>query len=431
MLGSGSALASLLVLSCQPTPTVGPNAPESGRPHEAIVRACVHGPGTLRLGRRGDTHTLDVGDGECHTVELALGERIFLKLSQDERASGAVIFGVAPGVDVSFELPAGTGSVPARFTSDSDAARFSRLATDYMLRGRDIALSGGDPASVQADDAWAKSEAAESGLVSDGHRVIWAVSMLADRSGDVHVDLDRLRAFARDLAPESLAWALEPELSLLLAEADVIPNGLAEAVRTRNPDPNARAAASIVALRDALDRSDDDRARTILAELNGSTSPFAELARSYDPDGTLIEGEDVPPLQISDPVGGARFSLSEPRGRPVVAYFWSSWCSPCTEHIAKVLVPLSQRYGDQIEVVTISLDETWSDAATFIEANPMPWRQGYVPTSDQAAVRRAFEIWSSAKLVLIDPEGRVALEDPAPGALREALAGMLAEASEG
>lgn len=237
----------------------------------------------LRLSRRGEQSTLSVGDGECEALELAPGERVSLQLSEGERASTAVVLGVVPGFTVSFQLPSGPESVQARFSSETGAAELSRLATDYALRGRVVALAGGQAASVQADDAWTRSEAADSGLVSDGHRVIWAVSILADRSRDVEGDLPRLRAFARDLAPESPARAIEPELPLVLAEAGVLPNAVAEAVRAHNPDPSARAAACVVALRNALDRSDYDHARTILAELDGNPSSFAQLARTYDP----------------------------------------------------------------------------------------------------------------------------------------------------
>ena len=50
-------------------------------------------------------------------------------------------------------------------------------------------------------------------------------------------------------------------------------------------------------------------------------------------------------------------SLSEWRGKLVVANFWATWCAPCLEEIPLLMAARRQRAGKGIEIVGIAIDQ--------------------------------------------------------------------------
>lgn len=69
---------------------------------------------------------------------------------------------------------------------------------------------------------------------------------------------------------------------------------------------------------------------------------------------------------LKDVTGSSR-SLAEFRGKRVLLHFWASWCSPCLEELP-VLVKRMKSSGNQdLKLVTISWDQSWSDAKAVID----------------------------------------------------------------
>ena len=141
--------------------------------------------------------------------------------------------------------------------------------------------------------------------------------------------------------------------------------------------------------------------------------PHLLLLLSWQP--VLAGPEMIPPEAMqaaTDPTAqlelplldGARFRLSEQRGRPVVLAFWASWCSPCRHE----LPDLSQlaRAHPQVSWLTVNVDRSTASAQAFLARTPMDLPVALDP---EARSMSLFSVSSMPTLVLLDGEGRVAL----------------------
>ncbi len=68
-------------------------------------------------------------------------------------------------------------------------------------------------------------------------------------------------------------------------------------------------------------------------------------------------GEKVPDYTFLDILNrdNEKFTLSEQK-KPLIIEFWATWCSPCIPAMKK-LEEIQDRYGDQLEILTVSIDQ--------------------------------------------------------------------------
>lgn len=101
---------------------------------------------------------------------------------------------------------------------------------------------------------------------------------------------------------------------------------------------------------------------------------------------------------------GARMSVADLKGRPVILDFWASWCGPCGI-VAPVLDRLSRRYEKQGLVV---LGVNGSDTSEVIKAYATRKGLSYPTVVDpQGAVSMSYGVDKLPSLVIIDKEGNV------------------------
>ena len=72
----------------------------------------------------------------------------------------------------------------------------------------------------------------------------------------------------------------------------------------------------------------------------------------------LTAGSMAPDFEIADK-SGKKWSLSQLRGKPVLLNYWATWCAPCVEEMPS-LENLAKRVGDDLHIVTVSVDEEWA-----------------------------------------------------------------------
>ena len=70
-------------------------------------------------------------------------------------------------------------------------------------------------------------------------------------------------------------------------------------------------------------------------------------------------------FSFTDPQGKS-YSLSQMLDKPVVLNFWASWCPPCKSEMPD-FEKLYAIYGERVNFVMVSVDDTMADATAFIE----------------------------------------------------------------
>ena len=77
---------------------------------------------------------------------------------------------------------------------------------------------------------------------------------------------------------------------------------------------------------------------------------------------------------------GAKVSLSQYQGKPVIINFWASWCSPCQKETPLLASWYKQQHG---KVVLLGLDENDSSngALAFAKAKGISYPIGFDPTT--------------------------------------------------
>ena len=98
---------------------------------------------------------------------------------------------------------------------------------------------------------------------------------------------------------------------------------------------------------------------------------------------------------------GNKKSLADLKGKYVYLDFWASWCRPCIEEM-QVMNDLYPKYKDQIEFLSISIDERASRAQRFYKKNNYPWMFGHVAVNE---VKDLYDVRIIPMYYLIDPEG--------------------------
>ncbi|MHC4810008.1 MAG: TlpA family protein disulfide reductase [Planctomycetota bacterium] len=120
---------------------------------------------------------------------------------------------------------------------------------------------------------------------------------------------------------------------------------------------------------------------------------------------SLAEGEPAPAFDLED-FDGRRHRLSDYRGKVVLLDFWATWCGPCIAAMPK-MQSLHERYADRgLVVAGIAVRENSREApVTFFREKGY----GYLALHGDDAVTAAYDVRGIPLLVLIGPDGTVAM----------------------
>lgn len=128
--------------------------------------------------------------------------------------------------------------------------------------------------------------------------------------------------------------------------------------------------------------------------------------------GLLSKGETQ--IAVGDPVpdralpvlgGTGQGSIADHRGRWVLVNLWASWCGPCRQE-APDLERFAQRYGDEVEVLGINVQDNSDDALAFVEEFEVGYPQLRSVGEERSA---AFGSTGVPENFLVDPKGELAL----------------------
>ncbi len=101
------------------------------------------------------------------------------------------------------------------------------------------------------------------------------------------------------------------------------------------------------------------------------------------------------------------FSLSILKGRPVILFFWTTWCPFCQKELKQLNGKYAELSKDRVELVTIDVQEASGKVKKFFENYPFSYR---VLLDTDAKVAQAYGILGVPTYFLISKEGRVVFD---------------------
>jgi peroxiredoxin len=103
---------------------------------------------------------------------------------------------------------------------------------------------------------------------------------------------------------------------------------------------------------------------------------------------------------------GKIYKLSEFKGKVVLLHFWASWCPPCLGELPHFMELAQTLQGKQIQVLAVSLDESWQAAHKVLPTDRLP--QGVVSLIDpKTKVSENFGSYAFPETYLISPKGEI------------------------
>ena len=133
-------------------------------------------------------------------------------------------------------------------------------------------------------------------------------------------------------------------------------------------------------------------------------------------------GMKCPQIDVTTPEDAiVDFNTMITPGKFTFIDFWASWCGPCRQAIPHVK-ELYAKYGDKMNIYSISVDENEKGWRKAMEKEEMPWPQFILKGDDQLGKgSRAFFISTIPRLILLDADGRVICSTNSPDEITEVI----------
>jgi thiol-disulfide isomerase/thioredoxin len=152
-------------------------------------------------------------------------------------------------------------------------------------------------------------------------------------------------------------------------------------------------------------------------EIGASVLPLPIIGEPFDFDLPTMSGD--------------RIDSAELRGRPILIDCWATWCNPCMAKMPK-LRKVHEKYGDDLVIIGIDMDEDLAKAKAAIESEKLIWPQVHAHSAaagDDDLWEHITGITAIPRMFLIDREGILRL-DFYPWDLEEQIGPYLGEDAE-
>ena len=98
------------------------------------------------------------------------------------------------------------------------------------------------------------------------------------------------------------------------------------------------------------------------------------------------------------------FSLSDFKGKPLILFFWTTWCPYCRKELKLLNTLHAQFLQNGVELVAINVEDPAEKVQRFMGNYPFSYR---VLLDTDAEVAQAFGILGVPTYILINKEGRI------------------------
>lgn len=145
------------------------------------------------------------------------------------------------------------------------------------------------------------------------------------------------------------------------------------------------------------------------------------LLKKVDSLKQFSTGIDAPEFSLPDEQAKL-VSLAKFKGRIVVLDFWASWCGPCRREI-EVFKTFYKDYGDEVQMISISLDDDPAKYKTALQEMNIPWLKLWDNSGfGKSALQASYGFKAIPFCIVIDGNGKVLRRDIINGLeLRRAL----------
>ena len=143
----------------------------------------------------------------------------------------------------------------------------------------------------------------------------------------------------------------------------------------------------------------------------------------------IASGNQAPELTLKDAEGNVKL-LSEFKGKAVYIDFWATWCQPCLAEMPALFALGDALEGEEIELLSISVDKNLEAWETFLKENNPDGVQLHQGES-AGLVKSEYLVYSIPRFVLIDKDGNIVNANaprPSGGALEYIRTKVLADA---
>jgi len=115
-------------------------------------------------------------------------------------------------------------------------------------------------------------------------------------------------------------------------------------------------------------------------------------------------GQVVPDFTVND-LKGKPIQFASYYGKPILLEFWATWCVTCVKEM-KEMPTILEKYGDRLQVISISVDEQPEKVVRYLKQNPhYSWQ--FLSLPDYQKIAEKFGISGFPAYFLLDENGRM------------------------
>ncbi len=175
-------------------------------------------------------------------------------------------------------------------------------------------------------------------------------------------------------------------------------------------DEQARSHAAMYLIAEELGDYEFDAGVELLAEheplVKNQKSYFSFLENLKAEVGQTQPGNPAVPFTIADQ-NGETVSLRDFRGSYVLLDFWAGWCIPCIEQLPYMNEIYENYDRADLEIVSISVDETEAAWRQALDRHPHPWIQLFDGDGFEQETFQAYRAGGIPFYVLISRDGTI------------------------